>query len=202
MTPTGVLREEHEGIKQMLSVLDEMCNRLESRGNVPSDHFDKVVDFLKTFVDKCHHGKEEDLLFKAMEEAGIPRNGGPVAVMLMEHETGRGFVRALAAGVEKYKKGDNSAAQEISDNGHNYVELLWAHIDKENNILYNIADMHVPKPVQDQLLKAFEKIETERIGPGKHEEYHRLIGQLSNVYGVSPEKEKESGGCGPCCHHH
>lgn len=82
MKPTEQLKEEHKAIKLMLKVLEAMCRRLENKENIPKEHFEKVLEFIKVFADKCHHGKEEDLLFPAMEKAGIPREGGPLNVML------------------------------------------------------------------------------------------------------------------------
>jgi len=65
---------------------------------VDISHLDQILEFLKVFVDKCHHGKEEKVLFPAMEEAGIPRQGGPISVMFYEHERGRSYVRGLRSG--------------------------------------------------------------------------------------------------------
>ena len=74
------------------------------------------------------------------------------------------------------------AAQEIIKNSRNYINLLTQHIQKEDTILYPMADMHIPKEKQEQLLKDFDTIEVERIGAGKHEEFHKLLKQLKSIY--------------------
>lgn len=73
MKATQQLKDEHEGIKIMLNILGQICFRLETKGDLNEKHFEGILEFLKVFVDKCHHGKEEDLLFPALEEAGIPK---------------------------------------------------------------------------------------------------------------------------------
>jgi hemerythrin-like domain-containing protein len=73
MTPTEQLKEEHEGIQLMLRILDKVCQRLASGVRVDTGHLEKILEFIKVFADKCHHGKEEDLLFPEMGKAGIPK---------------------------------------------------------------------------------------------------------------------------------
>ncbi len=182
MHATEQLKNEHEGIKLMLNIMDEICNRLEAGKKVSTKDIDSIIEFIKTFADKCHHAKEEDLLFPAMEEAGIPREEGPIAVMLMEHDQGRGYVKGLGEAAAKYKDGNQKAAGRIIENARNYINLLTQHIDKEENILYNIADMHISEKKQKELLKRFDKIEIERIGKGKHEKFHKLLQSLKKAY--------------------
>jgi len=73
MNYTEQLKEEHKGIILMLRVLEQMCDRLDAGEPVDLDHLERSVEFLKVFADTCHHAKEEELLFPAMEQAGIPR---------------------------------------------------------------------------------------------------------------------------------
>ncbi|HEY3277692.1 MAG TPA: hemerythrin domain-containing protein [Syntrophorhabdaceae bacterium] len=181
MKATEQLRNEHEGVKVMLGILGKMGHQLETTGNVGKDHFEKVLEFLKVFVDKCHHGKEEDLLFPALEAAGVPKDG-PIAVMLYEHEMGRSYVRAMSEAFSLYISGNKSSSEGIVRNSREYIVLLNAHIEKENNVLFVMADDLLPEEEQDRLLEGFEKIEEERIGVGKHEEFHRLIKNLSGIY--------------------
>lgn len=182
MKPTEQLKEEHQAIKLMLRISEKVCEKLESGEEVNPEHLEQIVGFIKVFADKCHHGKEEDLLFTAMEEAGIPRKGGPIGVMLTEHDMGRGYVRGMSEAVAKYKAGDRKASSAIVVNARNYIALLTQHIDKEDNILYPMADMHLSGERQKELLEEFERVEREKIGVGRHEEFHRLLDRLKEVY--------------------
>ena len=182
MKPTDVLKEEHKGIKVGLSILGKVADKLQADQPVPPEHLEQLVDFIRTFADRCHHGKEEDLLFNEMVKAGIPKQGGPIAVMLMEHDQGRAYVRGMADAISAYKAGDVRAGYKIAENARGYIRLLTQHIDKEDNILYPIADARLTEKQQICLLEGFEKVEEERVGHGKHEEFHRMLDQLSGVY--------------------
>jgi hemerythrin-like domain-containing protein len=182
MRPTEELKKEHEAIKLMIRIMGSVSARLESGKEVDPNHLESILEFIKVFADKCHHAKEEDLLFPAMEKAGIPREGGPVGVMLLEHDEGRGFVKAMGDGIALYTKGDLSAGSKIAENARNYMVLLSQHIDKEDNILYPMADMRIPEADQTELEKEFEKVEIEKIGRGKHEEFHQLLHKLKEEY--------------------
>lgn len=182
MKPTEELKKEHEAIKLMIRIMGRVSDRLESGMKVDPKHLDSILEFIKVFADKCHHAKEEDLLFPAMEKAGIPGEGGPVGVMLLEHDEGRRFVKAMGEGIAQYAKGDLKAGSKIAENARNYVALLSQHIDKEDNILYPMADARIPGADQNELEKEFEKVETEKIGREKHEEFHRLLQRLKEEY--------------------
>ena len=181
MKATGQLRDEHGGIKVMLDVMERVCDTLKTTGGIDTEHFDGILEFLKVFVDKCHHGKEEELLFPALVAAGIPEKG-PIAVMLKEHEMGRAHVGAMSQAYREFTAGDRSSSRQIMQEAHGYISLLRSHIDKENNILFVMADSHLSEQKQKELFEGFEKIEEDRIGLGKHEEFHDLIHKLSRIY--------------------
>jgi hemerythrin-like domain-containing protein len=181
MKATQQLKDEHEGVKVMLNILAQVCRQLEATGNLNTEHFEGILEFLKVFVDKCHHGKEEELLFPALEAAGIPKYG-PISVMLHEHQAGRSYVKAMSEAFAGFKLGNRSLSQGILHYAHDYISLLNEHIVKENNILFVIADSRLSEKMQDELFEGFEKIEEERIGIGKHEEFHGLLEKLSGIY--------------------
>ena len=182
MRPTEQLKQEHVAIKTMLQVLDRVSGKLDSGEPVSPEHLEQIAEFIKVFADRCHHGKEEGLLFPAMAEAGIPTEGGPIGVMLQEHDIGRGYVKGMAEAISEYKAGDRNAASRIVENARGYIALLEQHIDKEDNILYPMADMHLAEPTERRLLEEFDRMEREEIGQGRHEEFHELLGRLSRTY--------------------
>lgn len=183
MKPTDVLVEEHNAIKRMLAVTEAVCKRLEGGEAVEPEHLTEIVDFIKGFADRCHHAKEEDLLFPAMEEAGMPRAGGPIAVMLSEHEIGREFVRNMNDAASAFKGGDAGASARFVENARNYVALLTDHIGKEDNILYPMGNKVLTPENQEKLAGEFERVEHEVVGHGEHEKYMRVLENLESVYG-------------------
>jgi hemerythrin-like domain-containing protein len=181
MSATDVLKDEHRGVERMLAIVEAAGKRLEAGGDVPADLYLSAVDFFRGFTDGCHHAKEEEKLFPAMEKRGVPREGGPIGVMLAEHEQGRAYVRAIAEAAARYSKGDKSAASALIQNGRGYVELLRQHIAKEDRVLFPMADKVLSGAEQAQLFEAFETIERERTGPGEHERYHHVLDELERV---------------------
>lgn len=175
MKATDELKAEHEGIERMLAIVDKAALRLQAGKDVPADVFTNALDFLRNFADKCHHGKEEMELFPAMQKAGIPRQAGPIGVMLAEHEQGRAYLKSMAAASERFAAHDTSAAAPLAEAARGYVALLRGHIQKENNVLFPMADAAVPAAEMARLSGAFERIETEIMGPGVHERYHHML---------------------------
>jgi hemerythrin-like domain-containing protein len=161
MIPTDILKQEHRALERMLNVLEAALKKSENGEQIqPQVYFD-IIEFIKKFGDKCHHGKEEDLLFPAMETKGFSKQMGPVAVMLYEHMQGRNLVAAMAKAVERYAENDSSALKDLSANGRNFMELLRQHIQKEDNILFVMADQHLNEIEQNELLAKFQKVEQE-----------------------------------------
>lgn len=181
MNATDQLRAEHEGITTMLDILERISGQMASGKPANLDHLDQIVEFLSVFADQCHHGKEEDILFPALEKAGIPREGGPIGVMLSDHEQGRGYIRAMWKALENLKAG-RDGAEEFVQAARGYIELLRNHILKENNVLFVMAEKNLTSEEQTRLLEAFETMEQEKIGVGRHEAFHRLMDELSSVY--------------------
>jgi len=182
MKATEELKTEHEGIKLMLRILDSVSIKMNAGEKIQAEHLDGIVEFFRVFVDKCHHGKEEDFLFPAMEKAGVTRENGPIEVMLREHTMGRSLMTKISDAVGQYKSGNESGSDEFGSTAAEYVALLSRHIEKENNILFPMADMRLTPQEDQELLEAFEKLEHDRIGPGKHEEFHSLLNHLERQY--------------------
>ncbi len=181
MKATQVLRGEHEGILAMLAVVEAAAYRLRDGKSVPPDLMVNAVDFFRNFADKCHHSKEEKELFPTLIEHGLPNEGGPVGVMLEEHDQGRAFIRGMSEAAAKYAKGDTSARDALVSNTLGYVKLLREHIEKENAMLFPMADSVFNDLEQGELYDAFERIEAEEMGAGVHERYHAMIGEYQKL---------------------
>lgn len=124
MTPTEDLINEHKAIKVMLSIMSKIAENIKANKGYYIKDVEQIVDFLKTFADKCHHSKEENVLFPALVLAGIPKENGPIGVMLQEHTLGRGYIKEINIGLENCKLGDTCSSELIAANLTNYVNLL------------------------------------------------------------------------------
>lgn len=194
--PIRELMDEHALIVRMLNVLREMGGRLQSGKRPDAADLDAALDFISTFADHSHHGKEEDLLFPAMERAGFPRESGPVGVMLMEHRQGREFVSALRLAVSDLKAGLPAAAGDAARAIAGYANLLEHHILKENNVLYPMAMSALPEEAWANLAQSFARVEEERLGPTKRAAYEALVARLELAY-PAPSAAKAGSACRP-----
>lgn len=175
---TQDLRKEHEAILFVLRILDEMMTSDKSKETLLK-YYDEVVYFLKVFADKCHHGKEENYLFKELVSKGVPNESGPVGVMLREHAQGRDLIARMSLSVQEGNiDGFHHAARQ-------YRDLLKIHIEKENNVLFPMADNVISEQEQDTLFEQFEQYEENIIGHGVHEKLHTMIDAWAEAFGVS-----------------
>lgn len=165
---TAELRHDHEIILRALAIAERLGRALRAGAPVDRAGLAWLVDFFRTFADRCHHGKEEQHLFPALERRGIPRDGGPIGTMLHEHEEGRRLLRAMGSADDA----------EVAAAIEGYATLLRAHIAKENDVLFMLAEQVLAEPEQTALARSFEAVEQEVVGPGVHE---RLLEGLSRL---------------------
>ena len=175
---TQILRQEHDAILKMLDVTDRVAEQLDHGTTMDSRILEGLLEFFTLFADKCHHGKEEDLLFPLLEEKGIPRDGGPIGVMLHEHDLGRAFVRQMRDQCKTYVGGDAAAGPRWAEAARGYTALLRQHIQKENEILFVMAENAFSDEEQVRLAEEFERVETEKMGEGTHERLHAMMERL------------------------
>jgi hemerythrin-like domain-containing protein len=183
MQPIKDLTMEHDAVQLTLRILDKIYQKIEKSGEIIDlQHLDELLEFFKVFVDKCHHGKEEELLFPALKNVAVGNGDGLIEELLDEHQQGREYVQAMNAALAQYTKGDRTAVDEFVKNAREYINLLGKHIDKENNALFPLAEKHLSESEQAKLVEGFERIETQKIGVGKHDEFHKMLGDLERVY--------------------
>ena len=176
------LKKEHAAIETMLKILEVVCGKLQAGEKVEPEHLSQIVEFFRVFADRCHHGKEEEIFFPALEMAGIPREDGPIGVMLQEHDLMRGLMSGVVEAVGRYVAGEPKAHVDIVRYATDYAAMLRRHIDKENNILFKMAEMHLSPEEETELIDRFEAMESEKLGEGTHEALHAVLDRLEVVY--------------------
>ena len=178
-TASQDLIHEHKAILVALNVIEKMWGNVQNN-NKQTDYKDieDIIGFLKIFADKCHHGKEEDFLFPALEKVGIKNENGPIGVMLAQHKQGRELIKQMQESIVNKIINKNA----FVDAASSYVNLLRNHIEKEDTILFPMSDTKLPASKQKELLKNFENLEKNVIGEGKHEELHILLEKFEKKY--------------------
>ncbi len=170
--PTVILRKEHEAIERMLGAAEQFATKLERGETVQGPLIEDISEFFAVFVDKCHHSKEEEFLFPTLAKKGMPVDGGPIGVMLHEHEEGRALARRLAELAKAYGAGDATAGKEWAAAARRHARLLREHIQKENGVLFPMAEGLLSPAEEEAMTANFARMEEEKIGHGTHERLH------------------------------
>ncbi len=178
MIATDILMAEHRVIERVIGALETASNGLEAGQVIRPGFFLDAAEFVKGFADGCHHRKEEGVLFPSMNAQGVPVEGGPIGMMLFEHEQGRQYIRGLREAAQRLEAGEAAAQQEVVQNARGYAALLRQHIQKEDQILFPMANRWIPVPQQAEVAEGFEHVEHEETGEGVHEKYLALAEKL------------------------
>jgi len=175
---TDNLVDDHTIIQKVMDIMV----RITSVKDPDVEHLEFVVSFIREYADGCHHAKEEGLLFPKLVDKGIPKEFGPIGMMLREHEQGRNFVKGMADNIALYKAGNKEALKDVYQNMNGYVNLLRDHIAKENNVLFRMADQALSDEEQSILLNQFALAMTVNIGQDKIDKYLAHLKVLEAVY--------------------
>jgi len=182
-TATQNLENDHVYILRLTDVMERMVVTL----SPDLSGMELVVKLIQQYADGFHHAKEENLLFPLMLQKGFSNEQGPISVMLQEHSQGRNFVKGMSAGIDLYKQGDDTAIPQIYRAMQGYIDLLRAHIGKENNVLFRMADRVLSAAEQENLLTDFAALETGSYAKGKIQQFITDIEGLEAIYGSGKE---------------
>ena len=166
---------EHRLIERALDALERWVTTL----NPGSESDDKeelarFVAFIRGFADAYHHGKEEDILFVAMVDHGFPRQVGPIPVMLHEHDLGRSLVSVLDGLAQQSTTWSEEDHGTLARTVREFSALLRQHIQKEDQILYPMADARLPEPVKEELFRRFQAFEEQQTSSGEQQRLRAL----------------------------
>ncbi len=174
MRPTDTLKAEHRLIEKVLEVVERSVQNDDYNVSV----FEGALPFFRQFADRRHHGKEEDRLFPAMHLRGLPKDSGPVACMVEEHNYGRDLLKKVDASLAKAHGGDAEARRKVIGNYRAYCAFLREHIYKEDNILFPMADEVLTKEDQAKLEADFTAFDEGEIGEEDLKKYPQLAEEL------------------------
>jgi len=156
---TQALVSEHRLILRMIALLERNAPRTAAGSYSNWKFYLDGVDFIRNYADRFHHAKEEDVLFEALIKNGMPREHSPIAAMLMEHDQGRAFVKAMETATLEALDGQEGVERIIADNALAYAALLREHIEKEDDILYPLAERVIPDIMRDDIIAGYTAAE-------------------------------------------
>ena len=176
--PTLVLMDEHRVIEGVLDCLARMIDQVQATGATDWNAARRAIRFFREFADQCHHHKEEDLLFPAMERCGFSPQEGPTAVMRSEHELGRRWIQTMQQALDEIEAGNADAATAFRDAAAGYLYMLREHIQKEDHCLFPMARKALPTEEQTQLAEKFRTCPHAQA----HEELLQIANQLREQF--------------------
>lgn len=175
--PSEMLEEEHHFIQKVVGAMAILAERLETDHEVNTETLHSIVEFMRTFADRCHHGKEETHLFPVLERKGVPVRGCPMGVLIAEHQRGRALVTGLATAAETYAKGGPSAKKALVESLRGLTDLYPNHIWKEDYLLFPMTNKILSPEEQRQLHEKFEMVE-KAIGMDVHQRFQQVAEKL------------------------
>ena len=168
---------EHEMIERAMAVLQNCLENLDVSAKNPVQMI-RAMDFLLEFGDKIHNRKEETLLFPHMEMKGIPVKGGPLGVMLMEHEAERELLGSMIMQVKGLQNASDTEKEDYKNKGLEYLKVRADHIWKENDVLFKMGAKVTGDEENTELLEGFARIDTATYGTTAREKFQQMLKEV------------------------
>ncbi len=168
--PMKKLVEEHQWILRLLALVPTLIEHSDLSLETDQQRLRDAVDFIRSYADKFHHAKEEDILFKYFDESL-----DIIQVMFEDHKNARAHVLAIHTAIEAQDK--SSLAVNLTA----YAELLKDHIKREDEILYPWLDKQLTLQQIGQMFAQFAEIDVQF--QAKAHECQQFIVALEKAYG-------------------
>jgi hemerythrin-like domain-containing protein len=175
MMPIGPLMIEHRLIERMIALMKVESARMSEQGKAELGFIDVAVDFIRTYADRTHHGKEEGILFRDLSKKPLsPDLGETMRELVKEHGQGRECVRRLAGARDSYAHGSTEALHDILAAFDELVQFYPKHIEKEDRHFFLPCMEYLTKDEQAKMLDEMEEFDRKMI----HEKYRKIVEEL------------------------
>ncbi len=176
--PIGPLMIEHRLIERLIAQVEAHLESFAAGGRIDPDFVDTAVDFIRTYADRCHHGKEEDILFRELASKPLSdEQRATLDELVDEHQRGRQLVGRLVAANAALRRGDDAAADTIAGVLRELVAFYPAHIEKEDKHFFVPVMEHFDQTEQQTLLAEGHEFDRQLI----HQRYRELVETLERV---------------------
>jgi hemerythrin-like domain-containing protein len=179
MKPRGPLMIEHRLIEKMLIIANKEIENIKKNKTVDPIFIDTFVDFIRVYADRTHHGKEEDILFKELENKKLnDKDKKGMRELIDEHIAARKIVKELVEAKIKYIEGDSNSINTIIDKLTFLIKFYPEHIKKEDKVFFPDTEKYFSNEELDKMLNDFWDFDKKMI----HEKYNTLYESLSKKY--------------------
>lgn len=172
MLAAGPLMIEHRVIERMIKILERAADAAGgSRGFLPG-LIETALDFLGNYADRCHHGKEEGILFAELDKKPLKaQHRKLLGELLNEHEEARKLTASLALLAMQAKPGDAAAVTAMQSKIRELVSLYKTHIEKEDKRFFIPVMEYFSSKAQSRLLESFCGFDSGLV----HEQYSKVL---------------------------
>jgi hemerythrin-like domain-containing protein len=175
MQARGPLMIEHRLIERMLKLVNKVLIKIEKQETVDPVFVDTVVDFIRIYADRTHHGKEEDILFRELKKKDMSNDNRRIMNELIEeHIFGRKITRELIEANARYRSGENSALSIITAKLSTLVDFYPKHIEKEDKVFFPASRVYLSEEEEQAMIREFWEFDRKMI----HEKYETLVQEL------------------------
>jgi hemerythrin-like domain-containing protein len=172
MKPIGLLMREHRLIERVIKLIDKELSNTKKSNKINTDFIQTCVDFFRTYVDRTHHGKEENILFRDLEEKKISKDLKDIMNRLkQDHQYARKIVTDLANENNNHIEGKKNEIQEITTNLEKLLTLYPVHIETEDKEFFYPSMDYFTEEEQKKMLQEFNDFDKKMI----HEKYLQII---------------------------
>ncbi len=179
-SPAGPLMAEHRVIERMLAVLETQLGVIAETQTADPAVIDTAVDFIITYADHCHHGKEEDILFQRLADKPLDDElSAFMAGLVEDHARGRQMTSRLIQANAQYRSGEPAALGDIEACIRDLVEFYPVHIAKEDRHFFKPCLEYFTDAEKDTMLADFDEFDRALI----HEKYRRVVENLEAALG-------------------
>jgi len=174
MKPIGPMMWEHRLIEKMLRLFEGEVRKISESKKIDTVFLDTAVDFIRTYADRTHHGKEEDILFRDLAKKKLSAEHARIMQELIgEHGYSREMVRKLVEAKERYLQGEDTA-QEVIAYLKELARFYPLHIEKEDKHFFFPCMDYFTQEEQDKMLAEFYEFDRNMI----HEKYRNVVDQI------------------------
>lgn len=183
MNAIELMTHEHRYIRRMLAVMRRFSYQLMNNPHMDVSDAPKMIDFVRQYADKHHHGKEEDILFNRMvDHLGSAAEKLVKHGMLVEHDLGRLHMKQMEEGIQSFLAGHDEARLDIIGNAIAYTQLLDRHISKEDDMVYAFAWRHFEPEIIQHIDQESQNFESKAASKGIQQQYIELLEELEAKY--------------------
>jgi len=166
---------EHRLIERMIGIIKDRSEVMSEQKRVDPVFIDVVVDFLRTYADRCHHGKEEEILFRDLAKKQLSdEHKKTMDELVEEHIYARKTVRMLEASKEGYVQGKKEALRDVISILKQLIDLYPMHIEKEDRHFFPPSMEYFTKRELDEMLHEFWEFDRKMI----HEKYKGVVDNI------------------------